>query len=132
MVLDAAGPNPEVAFHEVGEHRAVAREARARDRAGDEQRRLTGSRDLKEIPAERREEPLTVRMPDDGADAADARARPDVDAASLDGVRVVLPETVPVGRTDLECALLTPFTLVLDCVTAPVQAVLYGWEDDDC
>ena len=28
--------------------------------------------------------------------------------------------------------LLTPFTLVLDCVTAPVQAVLYGWEDDDC
>ncbi|MBZ0150997.1 MAG: hypothetical protein K8J09_05640 [Planctomycetes bacterium] len=27
--------------------------------------------------------------------------------------------------------LVTPFTLVLDCVTLPVQAVLFGWNDDD-
>lgn len=27
--------------------------------------------------------------------------------------------------------LATPFTLVLDCVTLPVQAVLFGWNDDD-
>lgn len=25
----------------------------------------------------------------------------------------------------------TPFALVLDCVTLPVQAFLFGWDDDD-
>jgi len=27
---------------------------------------------------------------------------------------------------------LTPFTLVLDCLTCPVQAIWFGWPDDDC
>jgi hypothetical protein len=27
--------------------------------------------------------------------------------------------------------LLTPFTLILDCLSFPVQAWIYGWGDDD-
>jgi len=30
------------------------------------------------------------------------------------------------------CIVLTPFTLALDCLTYPIQAFLYGWEDEDC
>ena len=29
------------------------------------------------------------------------------------------------------CILLTPVTLVLDIVTSPVQAFLFGWDDDE-
>jgi uncharacterized protein YceK len=27
--------------------------------------------------------------------------------------------------------LATPFSLVLDCVTLPIQALLFGWDDED-
>ena len=29
------------------------------------------------------------------------------------------------------CILATPFALALDCVTLPIQALVYGWWDDD-
>ena len=48
-----------------------------------------------------------------------------------DGSRFSLTGGVPVSRNVWVKLLLTPFAVVLDACTAPVQAVMFGWDDDE-